>query len=198
MFYDIFSELCRERGVSPSAVMVAIGLNKSNATFWKKGSIPKGETLQKLAGYFGVSVDYLLDLSPEEQATLRYVEDYVVEQTGRSRDEVHTFLVNEKILDIPFEIYSNALEAADAAVVDAFTAVSDSQLKKYVLDDYRFLNRRGRIEIAMRIAELTENPRFKLNNPQQDPAGAGESTPASPETDTTPPPNAPETPPEGE
>ncbi len=41
--------------------MVSIGLNKSNATFWKKGSIPKGETLQKLADYFGVSVDYLLE-----------------------------------------------------------------------------------------------------------------------------------------
>jgi len=40
--------------------MKAIGLNKSNATFWKRGSIPKGDTLQKLADYFGVSVDYLL------------------------------------------------------------------------------------------------------------------------------------------
>lgn len=60
MFYDRFVGLCKERGVSPSAVMVSIGLNKSNATFWKKGSIPKGSTLQKLADYFGVSVDYLL------------------------------------------------------------------------------------------------------------------------------------------
>ncbi len=63
MFYDQFVKLCKARGVSPSAVMVSIGLNKSNATFWKKGSIPKGETLQKLAEYFGVSVDYLLGAS---------------------------------------------------------------------------------------------------------------------------------------
>ena len=63
MFYDQFVKLCKARGVSPSAVMVSIGLNKSNATFWKKGSIPKGETLQKLADYFGVSIDYLLGLA---------------------------------------------------------------------------------------------------------------------------------------
>lgn len=63
MFYDRFMGLCKERGVSPSAVMVSIGLNKSNATFWKKGSIPKGDTLRKLADYFGVSVDYLLGKS---------------------------------------------------------------------------------------------------------------------------------------
>lgn len=60
VFYDRFVGLCKERGVSPSAVMVSIGLNKSNATFWKNGSIPKGDTLQKLSDYFGVSVDYLL------------------------------------------------------------------------------------------------------------------------------------------
>ncbi len=66
MFYDQFVKLCKERGVSPSAVMVSIGLNKSNATFWKKGSIPKGDTLQKLADYFGVSTDYLLGKEQEQ------------------------------------------------------------------------------------------------------------------------------------
>lgn len=60
MFYDRFIDLCKERNVSPSAVMIAIGLNKSNATFWKKGSVPKGETLRKLADYFGVTVDRLV------------------------------------------------------------------------------------------------------------------------------------------
>jgi len=60
VFYDRFTELCRERNVSPSSVMIAIGLNKSNATFWKKGSVPKGDTLRKLADYFGVTVDSLV------------------------------------------------------------------------------------------------------------------------------------------
>lgn len=59
-FYDIFSELCKNRGVSPSAVTKAIGLTTANATYWKQGSVPKSETLWKLANYFGVSVDYLL------------------------------------------------------------------------------------------------------------------------------------------
>ena len=37
-----------------------IGLNNSSTSYWKKGSIPKGETLSKLAAYFGVPVGYLL------------------------------------------------------------------------------------------------------------------------------------------
>lgn len=67
MFYDMFVELCKERNVSASFVMKEIGLNKSNATFWKRGSIPKGDTLQKLAQYFNVSVDYLLGKEEVEE-----------------------------------------------------------------------------------------------------------------------------------
>jgi len=46
--------------MSPAAVTREIGLNNSSPTAWKRGAIPKGETLQKIANYFGVSVDYLL------------------------------------------------------------------------------------------------------------------------------------------
>ena len=60
MFYDRFVELCNEINISPSIVAETIGLNRSSVTFWKRGSTPKGETLRKLANYFGVSVDYLL------------------------------------------------------------------------------------------------------------------------------------------
>lgn len=60
MFYDRFVELCRARGKSPAAVTRELGLNNSSPTAWKRGATPKGETLQKLADYFGVSVDYLL------------------------------------------------------------------------------------------------------------------------------------------
>ena len=60
MFYDRFIELCSKKGVSPSFVMQKIGLNKSSATYWKRGSTPKGDTLQKLAEYFGVTVDHLM------------------------------------------------------------------------------------------------------------------------------------------
>lgn len=60
MFYDKFVELCKARGMSPAAVARDIGLSNSSTTTWKHGAIPKGKTLQKVAEYFGVSVDYLL------------------------------------------------------------------------------------------------------------------------------------------
>lgn len=69
MFYDRFIELCKESGKSPSAVTKELGLNNSSSTAWKRGSTPKSETLQKLANYFGVSVDYLLGVGQRVSAT---------------------------------------------------------------------------------------------------------------------------------
>lgn len=73
MFYDRFANLCAQKGVSASFVVQQIGLNKSSATYWKNGAIPKGDTLQKLADYFGVSVDYLLGKEPERD--MSYLND---------------------------------------------------------------------------------------------------------------------------
>lgn len=61
MFFDIFKSLCEKKGVSPKRATEDIGLSNSITTKWKKtGATPKGETLQKLADYFGVTTDYLL------------------------------------------------------------------------------------------------------------------------------------------
>lgn len=60
-FYDKFENLCKENGVTPTRVAREIGVAQQSVSLWKKrGSIPSGENLQKLADYFGVTVDYLL------------------------------------------------------------------------------------------------------------------------------------------
>ena len=61
MFYDLFCMLCKQKNVSPTRAALEIGLSKSTATKWKNsGATPNGETLAKIADYFGVSTDYLL------------------------------------------------------------------------------------------------------------------------------------------
>lgn len=66
MFYDLFCELCKKKGVSPTKATVEIGLSRTIGTKWKTtGATPQGETLSKIADYFGVSVDYLLGNDPK-------------------------------------------------------------------------------------------------------------------------------------
>lgn len=60
MFWQTFKKLCESVGTSPNAVCANIGLSTAAATYWKNGSIPKGDALVKVADYFNVSVDYLL------------------------------------------------------------------------------------------------------------------------------------------
>lgn len=61
MFYDIYKTLCEQRGVSLSRAAADIGLSNATVTKWKKtGAAPGGDTLTKVANYFGVSVDLLL------------------------------------------------------------------------------------------------------------------------------------------
>lgn len=61
MFFDIFSELCELRGISRNKAASDIGLSNSAQTKWRKdGSTPRGDTLDRIAAYFGVSTDYLL------------------------------------------------------------------------------------------------------------------------------------------
>ena len=60
MFYEIFKKLCDERGTTPTAVALDMGISTSLTSRWKHGGKPRIETLNKIADYFGVSASYLL------------------------------------------------------------------------------------------------------------------------------------------
>lgn len=60
MFFDRFQQLCQEKGVSVYRACTDVGLNRSAVAKWKAGGQPNGTTAGKLAGYFGVTTDYLL------------------------------------------------------------------------------------------------------------------------------------------
>lgn len=67
MFYDRFRQLCERKGITCNKAALEIGLSNATPTKWKKtGATPVGETLDKIAAYFGVSTDYLL--GKEEKA----------------------------------------------------------------------------------------------------------------------------------
>ena len=61
MFFEIFRDLCYKSGETPNSVCIKLGFSAAAAPYWKKSKRPpKREGLEKIADYFGVSVDYLL------------------------------------------------------------------------------------------------------------------------------------------
>lgn len=66
MFYEVFCALCEERGIPVTRAATEIGLSKGSLSYWKRlytegrEAKPGPHTVEKIANYFGVSVDYLL------------------------------------------------------------------------------------------------------------------------------------------
>ena len=59
--YEIFVKLLEKYGVTAYKVTKATGIGGSTFTDWKNGrSVPKQDKLQKIADYFGVTIDYLM------------------------------------------------------------------------------------------------------------------------------------------
>ena len=72
MFYQRVLSLIDEAGISKNKMLLDLGLNKSSMLNWeKRGNIPDGETLLKIARYFDVSVDYLLGNQDKSTGSLR-------------------------------------------------------------------------------------------------------------------------------
>lgn len=74
-FYNTFELLCKKKGVTPTRAARESGIAQSVASMWKKrGSTPSGENLQKLANYFGCTVEYLLGDVPEPDGELVFAD----------------------------------------------------------------------------------------------------------------------------
>ena len=59
--YEVFEQLLQKHGVTPYKVAKEAGVTQTALSNWKSGrSTPSSKTLQKVADYFGVTVDYLM------------------------------------------------------------------------------------------------------------------------------------------
>lgn len=67
--YEVFEQLLQKYGVTPYKVSKSTGVTQASLSKWKTGeSVPSSKTLQKVADFFGVTVDYLMTgKEPEEK-----------------------------------------------------------------------------------------------------------------------------------
>ena len=66
--YEKYVTLRDQKGVTDYKVSEATGITKSTFSDWKSDrSKPKVDKLQKLANYFGVSIEYFLEDTTESE-----------------------------------------------------------------------------------------------------------------------------------
>lgn len=98
MFWDNYEKLCKEKGISPTAAGVAIGVTNAAVSKWKKGSIPNGMTLQKIADHFGVSVASLMG---EDGAAMREEAEQNADKILRLTESAEENLMHMLLLKLP-------------------------------------------------------------------------------------------------
>lgn len=87
--YEIFELLCQKNGVTPYRVCKETGLTTATISNWKAGRyVPKADKMQKIADYFGVSIEYLM--TGKENA----VTEKVPELTARDERDIAKDLEN--------------------------------------------------------------------------------------------------------
>ncbi len=66
MFFTNYCKLCKEKNMTPTGVAVELGISRGTVSAWKnKDRLPQASQLQKIADYFGVTVDALLSENGE-------------------------------------------------------------------------------------------------------------------------------------
>ena len=75
MFFDQLKRACSERGTTPTAVVRKLGISSGQVTAWKKGTVPKMNTIESLSTELDVPVSFffgaeLPESLPEDEAEL--------------------------------------------------------------------------------------------------------------------------------
>lgn len=98
MFWDNYVKLCKDNNISPSAAGAAVGVTYAAVSKWKKGTIPNGMTLQKIADYFNVSVASLMG---EDETTLREEAEQNADKILRLTESAEENLMQMLLLKLP-------------------------------------------------------------------------------------------------
>ena len=92
-FYKNYVALCAQRKKSPSAVASEIGLSRTSPNGWKNGKMPSDANLNRLAIYFDISVDELLEDKKETPA-------FSEEDERKTIEAILNSLSREELLDL--------------------------------------------------------------------------------------------------
>ena len=89
MYYENFERLCSQRNVRPATVSHATGIATATLTEWKKGTYtPKPDKLQKIADFFGVSLEYLMTGKDTEKVSKSGQSYYFSDETAEAAQEL--------------------------------------------------------------------------------------------------------------
>lgn len=119
--YEIFEKLLQKYGVTAYKVSKATGVTQTSLSNWKSGrSTPSAKTLQKIADYFGVSIEYLMTgkedivekepiLTPKDERDIAKDLDSLMNKLRNSEDGPASY-DGEEIPEADLELFTGQVE----------------------------------------------------------------------------------------
>lgn len=105
--YDIFEQLLQKNNVTPYKVSKEAGVTQTALSNWKSGkSTPTTKTLQKIADYFGVTIDFLM--------------------TGKEKGNGSAYYFNEETAEVAQKIFED-----DKVLFDVYKSSDKDRLVEY-------------------------------------------------------------------
>lgn len=87
--YSVFERLLAKHGITAWKVSKETGISTVTLTNWKKGNyVPKADKLQKIADYFGVSLEYLMTGKEPEHESTTGKKYYFSDETAEAAQEI--------------------------------------------------------------------------------------------------------------
>ena len=108
MFWENYTDLCREKGISPNKAASEIGISSGSVTAWKNGRLPRSTVLIRIAEYFDVEVEDLLSkkekpaendgelIDPLDQTILNLLKLFPAEERQQIIADLAARLANKK------------------------------------------------------------------------------------------------------
>lgn len=121
--YEIFEKLLEKYGVTTYQVAKATGISTASFTGWKQGKWNfKQDKLQKIADFFGVTIDYLMTgkdedkkkettLTPKDERDIKKKLDSIMSDI-KSQDNGPLYYNGKEIDDMSLSLLEDALESA--------------------------------------------------------------------------------------
>ena len=130
MFLDRVLQLIKEKGISKNKFLKDINLSKNSIDNWeKRGNIPPGDVIAKIAQYFNVSTDYILGLTDIPCNTLSQSQTELTENEREILRILNTIPDKRQQIKFIGRIEQEAKEyAASKDIVKQFKEIGDAQL----------------------------------------------------------------------
>ena len=129
MFYDIFLELCKDKGVKPARVARDIGINQSTISMWKsQKTTPNAATLVALAVYFNTTPAYLMGNLAAKDPDVRYraAAEALPNATVIKEDGMVKFIDLERTRELAIKLFDELNAHGQSKALDYIQLLSDS------------------------------------------------------------------------